>query len=208
MPNSANAKGRWLERLKTFLLITFQLSTFIHYQTLKLTIHRGTKLKLFIEDTELVTAHYKENFFSPEGDALPHYNFVGHLALSFYPTGEPVIISILLAGPPLLGICRTKQGDTTFNIDIDPKKLLILNSKRLLKILQDSSRELAETKLVPCKDTKLISELLEYEKTEKNQFKKISQHKIGVIYVGEGQTTEEEVFRNSKLPFYTHHTHS
>jgi len=62
-------------------------------------------MKLFIEDQEFTTPHYKENFFGADGKPLTHYNFVGHIQFPFYPSGEPVIISAIAKDTQILGLC-------------------------------------------------------------------------------------------------------
>jgi hypothetical protein len=61
--------------------------------------------RLFIEDTEFTTPHYKDNFFDDGLKVLQHFNFVGHLQMPFYPSGEPVIISCVHKGSHVLGLC-------------------------------------------------------------------------------------------------------
>lgn len=149
--------------------------------------------KLFIEDDEITTFHYKDNFFSNQS-LLPHYNFIGFLKSNSLETPEPIIISLLPKEDMYWGLIRNSMGDITFRLDIKPRKGY--TSKKLLKILEDRNVDIKNAKLIPCKDNNIINELLEFEKTEKNQFNKINNHKIGILYVKEGQKTEEEILGN------------
>jgi RAP1 GTPase activating protein 1 len=155
---------------------------------------------LFIEDTESTTFHYKDNFFTKEKTPIEHFNIIGTLELDFYPPGEPIIISCREKDNELLGLSRTRQGDVTWKIklnDIEAIKL-IQHPRKIIKLLQQQNKHLQSAKLQLCKDPKLINDLFEYEKNQKNQFNKIICHKIGVIYVKAGQTTEEEILSNEK----------
>jgi hypothetical protein len=166
---------------------------------------------LFAEDTEFTTPHYWDNFFSKEADAgplnpdgddiaeaaqsaVPHFNFVGALELAFYPAGEPIIISCIQRGDMILGLIRTRAGDATFHMEWPSDKRA--KHASVLRLLLENNQQLKDAKLVRVKDHQLVSQLLNYERVEKNQFKRISQHKIGVLYVKEGQTTEEAVLGN------------
>eukprot|EP01122_Echinamoeba_exundans_P011084 TRINITY_DN428_c1_g1_i1.p1 TRINITY_DN428_c1_g1~~TRINITY_DN428_c1_g1_i1.p1 ORF type:complete len:1357 (+),score=281.76 TRINITY_DN428_c1_g1_i1:175-4245(+) len=165
---------------------------------------------LFAEDTEFTTPHYWDNFFSKEADAgplkpdgdvseaaqsaVPHFNFVGALDLAFYPAGEPIIISCIQKGDMILGLVRTRAGDATFHMEWPSDKRA--KHASVLRLMLENNSQLKDAKLVRVKDPQLIAELLDYERVEKNQFKRISQHKIGILYVKEGQTTEEAVLGN------------
>lgn len=150
--------------------------------------------KLFIDDNEVVSFHYKDNFFDENDNPLTHYNFVGSWKQE--EKESPLILSVIVKDSTLWGIMRTEEGDFTFNADITDGKKSISSSKKLIKHLQESSEILRNSKLISCKDTELTNELLAFEKLEKNQFKKISNHKIGVLYVREGQKTEDEILGN------------
>lgn len=165
---------------------------------------------LFAEDTEFTTPHYWDNFFAKEADAtipnpdevsqavkcaLPHFNFVGTLEGGNAATsGEPVIVSCIQKGDMILGLLRTRAGDATFHLEWPAEKKA--QHKTVLRLVVDNSPQLKDARLTAVKDAELITELLSYERVEKNQFRRISQHKIGILYVKEGQTTEEAVLGN------------
>lgn len=149
--------------------------------------------KLFIEDDEITTFHYKDNFFDNE-NIINHYNFIGFLNNNSNQSPEPIIISVLPKDEIYWGLIRTSMGDITFHINVKPRKGY--NSKKILKILEDHNADIKNAKLIPCKDNNIAYDLLEFEKTEKNQFNKINTHKVGILYVKEGQKTEEEILEN------------
>lgn len=159
---------------------------------------QGSNPNLFIEDTEITTFHYKDNFFDDNANPLPQYHFIGYLMPIKHIDYEPIVISILPREGPYYGIIRTSQEDTTFSVDLGENKKSNYTSKKLLKVLQDLNADIKRSQLTPCKDSLLIQDLLEFEKTEKNQFRKINNHKVGILYIKEGQVTEEEMFGNEK----------
>jgi hypothetical protein len=89
---------------------------------------------------------------------------------------------------------RTRAGDTTFNIEWPSDKRV--THKLLIKAMIEGNEDLKNLKIVACKDPVLTDELLNYEKSEKNQFSKISYHKVGVLYIRDAQATEEEILGN------------
>jgi len=92
-----------LAALLKCMTLTFQILPFLNAKT---AFHRTDgHTRYFIEDQELTTPHYKDNFFEPNGSVIPHYNFVGHIQLPFYPSGEPVIISVVNKDGQLFGLC-------------------------------------------------------------------------------------------------------
>ena len=70
------------------------------------------------------------------------------------------------------------------------------NPKKVIKILQAQNKYFATSKLQVVKDKKVIKELLDYERSQKNQFKKIICHKIGMVYMRGGQNDEDEILGN------------
>jgi hypothetical protein len=155
---------------------------------------------MFSDDLEPVTWHYKSNFFDETGASHAHWNFVAYVDLKFHPTSVPMIVSLVhVRGTHLggvLGLIRTVSGDTTFTLDIGDRKPSSLNAKRLIKMMLEQNEAFKTTKWHPIKDPALSDELLDYEKAEKNQFRVTYSHKVGIIYVKEGQITEEEILGN------------
>jgi ankyrin repeat protein len=152
---------------------------------------------LFIEDTESTSFHYKDNFFK-EKDPLDQINIIGTLELDFYP-GEPILISLIEKDDTtLFGIARMRQGDFTFNIKVDELQMvkIIANPKKVIKILQAQNKYFATSKLQVVKDKKIAKDLLDYERSQKNQFKKIICHKIGMVYMKGEQTSEDDILGN------------
>jgi phosphoribosylcarboxyaminoimidazole (NCAIR) mutase len=152
---------------------------------------------LYSDDTEPTTCHYKVNFFDESAASHSHWNFIAYVELKFHPAPVPMIFSLIIKGlHSVLGLVRTPSGDSTFTLDIGDRKTTSLTAKKLIKLMQDQNDTLKNAKLYPVKDVALSDQLLEFEKAEKNAFKSISSHKIGIVYVKEGQITEEEVLGN------------
>lgn len=150
---------------------------------------------LFIDDNETVTFHYKDNFFDEDGEPVHHFNLLGTCYRHGDQNEHPLIISLVPKDQIILGIIRSERGDFTFQMDNhDVKKQW--SHKKMIRLIQESSEMFRSVNLSGSKDPGLIEELLAFEKLEKNQFKKISNHKIGIIYVREDQTTEPEIFGN------------
>ncbi len=75
---------------------------------------------------------------------------------------------------------------------------IIANPKKVIKILQAQNKYFATSKLQVVKDKTITKDLLDYERSQKNQFKKIICHKIGMVYMKGGQASEEEILGNRK----------
>lgn len=158
----------------------------------------GTAPTLFSEDMEPLTWHYKNNFFDENVLTRSHWNFVAYLELSFHPAPVPIIVSLIQTGPQAVhGLLRSTAGDLTFTLDTGAdKKPTALNAKKLIKLLQQQNDAFKTTKFIPVKEPALADELLNFERTEKNQFRSTFSHKVGIVYVKEGQITEEEILAN------------
>ena len=152
--------------------------------------------QLFSDDPEPTTPHFKTNFFDESMVSFAHWNIVGYVEMKFHPAPVPMIISLLQKGHSVLGLLRTVSGDITFSLDVGERKIPSLNAKKLIKLLQEQNEALKNAKLVAVKDPTMSDQLLEYEKTEKNVFRSICSHKVGIVYVKEGQITEEEILGN------------
>jgi hypothetical protein len=73
---------------------------------------------------------------------------------------------------------------------------IIANPKKVIKILQAQNKYFATSKLQVVKDKKISKDLLDYERSQKNQFKKIICHKIGMVYMKGEQTSEDDILGN------------
>lgn len=152
---------------------------------------------MFSEDTEPVTWNYKLHFFDENMLSKAHWNFVSYVELKFHASAVPMIFSLVPKGAhSIMGLARTPAGDVTFNLDIGDRKVSSLTAKKLVRLMQEQNEALKNAKIYAVKDGSLADQLLEYEKAEKNQFRPICTHKVGVVYVKEGQITEEEVLGN------------
>lgn len=154
-------------------------------------------ITLFSDDVEPLTWHYRSNFFDENMLLRSHWNFVAYLELSFHPVPVPLIISLAQLGGALHGVLRSTAGDLTFTLEVAAdKKNTPLNAKKIIKLLQQQNEAFRTTKFFAVKEPSLADELLNFERTEKNQFRTVCSHKVGIVYVKEGQITEEEILGN------------
>lgn len=84
---------------------------------------------------------------------------------------------------------------------------IIANPKKVIKILQAQNKYFATSKLQVVKDKKIAKDLLDYERSQKNQFKKIICHKIGMVYMKGEQTSEDDILGNRTYWSLTHVKH-
>ncbi|KAI8838115.1 hypothetical protein BC829DRAFT_371413 [Chytridium lagenaria] len=129
---------------------------------------------------------YRENFFGK-----PHQNF---LALES-PKG-PVAISILIDGDVYKALIRTSLGSERLTIQASAVPLSWWRKAFKLapspaSLMQAIGAGISHQSLKMCKDPGLPNELLAMEERQV-----IRSYKFGVVYMTEGQTTEEEMLQN------------
>lgn len=172
---------------------------------------------LFADDVEPTTWHYKSNFFDENLTSHAHWNIVAYVEVKGSPnhSSAPMIFSFMqkssglvasgssnsvgsinCAHNTILGLVRTSVSDTTFLLDIGDRKVSNLSAKKIIKLMQEQNEALKNSKFYAIKDVTLSDELLAFEKAEKNAFRSICSHKVGIVCVKEGQISEEEVLSN------------
>ncbi|KAJ3211224.1 hypothetical protein HDU67_004667 [Dinochytrium kinnereticum] len=139
-----------------------------------------------LQECEKDIIWYRENFFGK-----PHQNY---LALET-PKG-PVAVSILIDGEVYKALIRTSLGSERLTIQASAVPLAWWRKALKLppspaSLMQAIGAGIPHQSLKLCKDPGLANELLGMEERQV-----IRSYKFGVVYMAEGQTTEEEMLQN------------
>ncbi|KAJ3099390.1 hypothetical protein HDU97_003223 [Phlyctochytrium planicorne] len=139
-----------------------------------------------LQECEKDIIWYRENFFGK-----PHQNY-----LALETSKGPVAISILMDGDVYKALIRTSLGSERLTIQASAvpvswwRKAFKL-SPSPSALMQAIGAGISHQGLKLCKDPALPNELLAMEERQV-----IRSYKFGVVYMTEGQTTEEEMLQN------------